>query len=149
MVILLPNQADGLPELEHQLNATNLSAWLTQLDAYAPRTTHVSLPRFSITRSLDLKANLKNMGVTTLFGFDADLSGMDGSTNLFISDVLHQAFVEVNERGTEATAMTLELAKTKSIDNRFCADHPFIFLIRDNATGSILFLGRMLDPTKP
>ncbi|HEX4646611.1 MAG TPA: serpin family protein, partial [Verrucomicrobiae bacterium] len=79
----------------------------------------------------------------------ADLSGMESTTNLYISDVLHQAFIEVNEHGTEAAAITLSLAKSKGIDDRFVAYHPFIFLIRDNATGGILFLGRVIDPTKP
>jgi serpin B len=73
---------------------------------------------------------------------------MESSTNLCLSDVLHQAFVEVNEQGTEATAMTLAIAKSKGMANRFLADHPFLFLIRENATGCILFLGRLIDPTK-
>ena len=115
----------------------------------SPSKTHVFLPRFTIARNIDLAKELKNMGVTTLFDSRANLSGMEGSTNLYISDVLHEAFVEVNEHGTEATAMTLALAKSKGMDGYFMADHPFIFLIRENATGSILFLGRMIDPTKP
>lgn len=86
--------------------------------------------------------------MSSAFGAEADFSGIDGTTNLFISDVVHQAFVEVNEAGTEAAAMTFEIAKTKGKDGRFIADRPFIFLIRENATGSILFLGRMADPRK-
>jgi serpin B len=73
---------------------------------------------------------------------------MDGTTNLFLSGVIHKAFVQVNESGTEAAAVSLELAKRKGMAGRFAADHPFIFLIRDNDSGSILFLGRIVDPTK-
>lgn len=149
MIVLLPRQVDELHELERQLNAASLQEWLAELDKGSPHTTHISIPRFTITRNIDLKKELSSMGVTTLCDARADLSGMDGSTNLYISDLLHQAFVEVNEHGTEAAAMTLALAKTKGMDDRFLADHPFIFLIRDNASGSILFLGRMVDPSRP
>ena len=150
MIILLPNQVDGLAELERQLNPASLHEWLTKLDKSYLSTTRVSLPRFTVTQNFDLGKTLRSLGVTNLFDAGAaDLSGMESTTNLYISDILHQAFVEVNEHGTEAAVMTLALANTKGIDNRFIADHPFIFLIRDNATGSILFLGRMVDPTKP
>jgi len=73
---------------------------------------------------------------------------MDSSTNLYISDVIHKAFVEVNESGTEAVAVNLAMAKMKGMPERFVVDHPFIFLIRDNGSGAILFLGRIVDPTK-
>jgi serpin B len=78
----------------------------------------------------------------------ANFSGMDGTPNLYISDVLHKAFVEVNESGTEAAAVTVNLVRTSSMANRFVVDHPFIFLIRENGSGSILFVGRIVDPTK-
>ncbi|MDB6027942.1 MAG: leukocyte elastase inhibitor-like, partial [Verrucomicrobiales bacterium] len=70
------------------------------------------------------------------------------SNMLYISEAIHQAFVEVNEEGTEAAAVTVQLARTRSMTPSFVADHPFIYLIRDNGSGSILFLGRMADPTK-
>lgn len=73
---------------------------------------------------------------------------MDGTTNLVISDVIHKSFVEVNESGTEAVAITLQLVKTRGMAGRFIVDHPFIFLIRENGSGSILFIGRIVDPTK-
>jgi serine protease inhibitor len=149
MIILLPDKADGLPDLEQQLDTTNLQTWLGRLDQGGPDKTVVYMPRFSFMRSVDMVPALKGMGVTNLFDMDADLSGMDNTTNLFISDVLHQAFVEVNEQGTEAAAMTLGMAKAKGGPSSFIANHPFLFLIRENATGTILFLGRMIDPTKP
>jgi len=84
------------------------------------------------------------------FGAGADFSGMTAARDLFISHVVHQAFVDVNEEGTEAAAAT-GVAMTKLIALRplvLRTDHPFIFLIRENRTGSILFLGRVMDPTK-
>ena len=78
----------------------------------------------------------------------ANFSGMDGTTNLSISDVIHKAYVQVNESGTEAAAVTVQVVKTRSMAERFIVDHPFIFLIRDNGSGSILFMGRIVDPTK-
>jgi serpin B len=73
---------------------------------------------------------------------------LDGTTNLFISEVIHKAFVEVNEAGTEAAAATMVDATAMSITGSFTVDHPFIFLIRENGSGTILFLGRIVDPTK-
>ena len=91
--------------------------------------------------------------MTDAFTGRADFSGMDGTNDLFISALIHKAFVEVNEEGTEAAAATAVVMETKGIHIPeepvvFRADHPFLFLIRDNRTGSILFLGRIVDPTR-
>jgi serpin B len=110
--------------------------------------TAVSLPRFATTQTFDLANELKSLGISSAFNDSADFSGMESTTNLFISDVIHKAFVEVNEAGTEAAAVTWGQAKTKGGPERFIVDHPFIFLIRENGSGTILFLGRVVDPTK-
>ena len=80
----------------------------------------------------------------------ADFSGMTGRKDLFISKVIHKAFVDVNEEGTEAAAATAVVMKESAIGRplTFRADHPFVFLIRESQTGSILFIGRIIDPTK-
>ena len=92
------------------------------------------------------------MGMPDAFDLaKADFSGMTGTKELFISAVLHKAFVEVNEEGTEAAAATgvvIGLKSKPAPPPVFRADHPFVFMIRDNATGSILFIGRVADPTK-
>ena len=91
------------------------------------------------------------MGMPTAFSAGADFSGMTGTRALAISDVVHQAFVDINEEGTEAAAATAvvmvktALARQSSV---LRVDHPFLFLIRENQSGSILFLGRVIDPTK-
>lgn len=106
------------------------------------------MPVFKMSGKFMLGGTLASMGMTDAFGSNADFSGMDGSKSLFISDVIHQAFIDVNEEGTEAAAATA-VVMAKSIPPpppTFRADHPFIFLIRDNHSGSILFLGRLVNP---
>jgi serine protease inhibitor len=154
MVILLSGQYmpdaehNDVHDLEQKLTPENLRAWLKMLDEKNPHKTSVRLPRFRTASSFNLADELKSLGMASAFSDAADFSGMDGTKNLCLSDVFHQAFVEVNETGTEAAAMTFALAKTKGMDDRFNVDHPFIFLIRDNGSGSFLFLGRIIDPTK-
>ena len=157
MIILLPSGAryyfseaghNDVHDLEQKLSRENLRSWLAALDQANPHETWVALPRFSTTQSFDLVRELKALGMTLAFNDSADFSGMDGTTNLFVSDVIHKALVKVDESGTEAAAVTLVLVKTKGQVGSFIADHPFIFLIRENGSGSIVFLGRIIDPTK-
>jgi serpin B len=157
MIILLPEVEypppdvgqPGLPDLEQKLTADNLRIWLAKLDEANPHETWVALPRFTTDCGFELTQKLKSLGMASAFDETAaNFSGMDGTPNLYISDVLHKAFVEVNESGTEAAAVTVNLVRTSSMANRFVVDHPFIFLIRENGSGSILFVGRIVDPTK-
>jgi serpin B len=149
MVVLLPKKVDGLAELEKTLTADNLGAWLGRL---RHREVVVNLPRFKTTSEFSLKAQLSALGMPQLFqAGKADLSGMnDGKEKLFLSAVVHKAFVDVNEEGTEAAAATGGIAKALAVRVKpvFRADHPFVFLIRDTRNGSVLFLGRILNPTK-
>jgi serine protease inhibitor len=156
MIILLPTATpelsdagqNTLSDLEQNLTAENLHAWLVKLDEAGSHKASVWIPRFTTTQSFDLSKELKSLGMTSAFDDTANFSGMDGTTNLFISGVIHKAFVEVNEEGTEAAAATWVHVMTKSMAEHFVANHPFIFLIRDNGSGTILFLGRIVDPTK-
>lgn len=150
MVILLPKKTDGITELEKSLTPEKLADWLCKLHK---RDVIVSVPKFTITSEFSLAAVLASMGMTDAFNPQAaDFSGMNGKRNLFISAVLHKAFVEVNEEGTEAAAATGVVVGVTSVGPRqmpvFRADHPFLFLIRDNHSGSVLFLGRVLNPNE-
>jgi serpin B len=141
MLLVLPNAVDGaVPDPSH------LESWLKEL---VPTRVRVSVPKFKLTESYELKKVLAQLGMNLLFA-GADLSGMNGHHDLFLSLVQHKAFVDVNEEGTEAAAATAMVA-TRSIAMAedlkvFSADHPFLFLILDDATGQILFMGRMSKP---
>jgi serpin B len=152
MVVLLPKEVDGLRQLEGELTAEALDGWL---DPLVEQKVLVSLPRFKVTSMLRLEDALRSLGMVDAFDPSrADFSGIDGRTAwLFISAVLQKAFVEVNEEGTEAAAATAVVA-TLGVPPAgpppavFWADHPFLFLIRETSTGSILFMGKLSDPTK-
>jgi len=115
----------------------------TKLDA-------IYLPKFEFDSKYFMKNTLSAMGMPTAFTFKADLSGMDDTDGLYINDVIHQAYVKIDEQGTEATAATAVVIELKSAMqiNTFRADHPFIFIIQQKNTGNILFMGRVTDPTK-
>jgi serpin B len=145
MIIFLPKRTDGLAEFEKKLTAENLSQWLARL---RKREVIVSVPKFKETSRFSLAGVLKSMGMTDAFvSVVADFSGMNGKKELYISKVIHKAFVDVNEEGTEAAAATAVVTRAIAIrPSVFRADHPFLFLIRDNSSGSILFIGRMMNP---
>ncbi|MBN2127964.1 MAG: serpin family protein [Sedimentisphaerales bacterium] len=147
MVILLPRETDGIDALEGDLTAENLATWLGRI---RKREVIVSVPRFKMTSKFGLASVLASMGMPLAFSRNADFSGMTGKRDLFISAVIHQAYVDVNEEGTEAAAATGVVMKLTSMGPDrtpvFRADHPFIFMIRDAKSGSILFLGRVLNP---
>ena len=110
----------------------------------------VYLPKFKFETKYFMADDLAEMGMPTAFSGSADFSGMTGAQDLYISQVIHQAFVDVNEEGTEAAAATAVIMNkmTAVMSTVFNADHPFIFLIQEKATGNILFMGRVTDPTK-
>ena len=147
MVILLPKKFDALGEFEITFIQDNLTQWLTKIHK---REVVVFVPKFKMTSQFSLASVLQSMGMTDAFSSDANFSGMDGKRDLFISAVIHKAYVEVNEEGTEAAAATGVVMRLTSVGPTptpvFRADHPFLFLIRDNLTGSILFIGRVANP---
>ena len=142
MIIMLPQTPGGLPELEARLTPDNLARWLA---ACKESELSVSLPRFRVTSEFSLKDQLAALGMPSAFN-GADFSGMATGRDLEISEVVHKAFVEVNEEGTEAAAATAVIIRETSAPPEFRADHPFLFLIRDEVTGSVLFLGRVVEP---
>jgi serpin B len=156
MLILLPDNVDGLPALERSLTASNLDKWMASLN-YADRVV-VSLPSFKITQQFELSSTLEGLGMKTAFDPNsADFSAMTGNKSLVISAAIHKAYIDVDENGTEAaaaTAVVMEMATAMPSQYAppppiiFTADHPFLFLIRENASGAILFMGRVTDPTK-
>jgi serpin B len=153
LLVILPTKKGGLPALEASLTQVKLSQLLSRMGGDE---VDVYLPRFKFESSLDLAKTLAGMGMPSAFGAGAaDFSGMDGTRNLFIGSVIHKATVEINEEGGEAAAATAVEVGVKSEalpkDRQtpvFRADHPFLFLIRETATGEPLFFGRVADPSK-
>jgi len=150
MIVFLPKEVDGLTELERNLTDDNVRNWINKLLSLSKREIVVSLPRFTTTCEFELSEVLSDMGMPSAFSLPpADFSKITGRKDLFISNVIHKAFIDVNEEGTEAAAATAVIIKkglSKTLT--FRADHPFVFLIYENKTGSILFIGRIVDPTK-
>jgi len=152
MIVLLPNDAGGMPVLEQSLTAANAEQWLSQL---RPGSNVVlTLPKFKMTQQFQLGGTLSAMGMTQAFERSAaDFSAMTGKRDLWISAAIHKAYIDVNEEGTEAAAATGIVMRPLAMARPqppivFRADHPFLFLIRDNRSGAILFMGRVIDPTK-
>ena len=152
MLIVLPKGKTPaeLEAVEKSLSTDTLARWRAALH---PATVKVALPKFKITwGSFLLNEPLQSLGMKDAFvGGLADFSGINGERDLFIGEVLHKAFVEVNEEGTEAAAATaigiMRMAAPLA-PPVFRADHPFLFFIQDRATGSLLFMGRMQDPSE-
>ena len=146
--VLLPKTVKGLPDLEKSLTAENLTGWLGNLSS---RNVQVSLPKFRAESGFSLGKTLSTMGMPTSFTDQADFSGIDPKRGLAISEVVHKAFVDVSEQGTEAaaaTGITMRATAMRMPEQAvvFLADHPFIFLIRDTRTGTVLFIGRLMNP---
>jgi serpin B len=156
MIVFLPRDVGGLPALEESMTASHMKQWLDQLQPIPE--VILTLPKFQMTRQFGLAGTLAAMGMPSAFDATAaDFSGMTGKRELLISAVIHKAYINVDEKGTEAAAATaVVMEKAMAMPPRFQpppppvfrADHPFVFLIRDNRSGSILFLGRVTDPTK-
>ncbi|MEW6229087.1 MAG: serpin family protein [Bacillota bacterium] len=150
MVVLLPKPGYELAKLEDMLRPEVIRSWLSQL---SKKEVEVFLPRFKLEERFVLNEELHGLGMIDAFDkVAADFSGMTPGPDLYISMVIHKAFVEVNEEGTEAAAATAVIMDTKAmiLDKPpvFRADRPFVFLVRDLRSGSILFMGRLANPAK-
>ena len=150
MIMLLPRGRDGIGQLENSLTAASLSTWTSGMRS---QQVEVALPKFKMSSGFMLAQALKALGLQDAFDPGrADFSGMDGRAHwLYFSEVLHKAYIDVNEKGTEAAAATAVVmvgsaARPVEPPRVFRADHPFLFLIRDSTTGSILFMGRVTKP---
>ncbi|XP_075684594.1 leukocyte elastase inhibitor [Rhinoderma darwinii] len=151
MIILLPDNIEdettGLQKLEKGISLEKLQEW-TRPEHMYPIDVRVHLPKFKLEESYKLKSTLSALGMVDIFDTSrADLSGISGSQNLFLSEVIHKSFVEVNEEGTEAAAATAGIAMMcLSREEEFNADHPFLFFIRHSETKNILFFGKYSSP---
>ncbi|KAH6925816.1 hypothetical protein HPB50_010511 [Hyalomma asiaticum] len=149
MVVLLPNDVEGLSKLEERLTASSLANLLKDLRAFDE--VELYLPKFKMEQEISLKKVLQDMGIKDFFSSEADLSGISEKKKLAASEVVHKAFVEVNEEGTEAaaaTAMIMLACCMSSLPPRtykFVVDRPFMFVIRSCDPDVVLFMGSVRD----
>ena len=151
MIIFLPEKKDGIEEIEKSLTTEKIENYLEKLHNLWEREVKVFFPKFKIETEYELKKILYSLGMTSAFSDGAKFSGMAEDPPRYISQIIHKAFVEVNERGTEAAAVTALRMLGATIDQtikppEFRADHPFIFLLIDSNTRTILFIGKVMNP---
>jgi len=159
MVIVLPNEADGLEAVMQRLDASELASLTAALKTQAHGFVALALPRFKAALSAGLVAPFRQAGMTLAFSDDADFTGMTGrkldQQGVKIGDIQHRAAIEVDEDGTEAAAATaVVMVPTRSRPLEppsvpFTIDHPFLFYVVDDASGAVLFQGRIVDPREP
>uniref|UniRef100_V5HBT7 Putative serine proteinase inhibitor n=1 Tax=Ixodes ricinus TaxID=34613 RepID=V5HBT7_IXORI len=145
MVIVLPNAKMGVSQLREGLTVSMLQKITNQMSA---KTVSLTLPKFELRTDYDLIPTLKQMGLKSVFGEKSDFSGITGDKSLYVSGVRHKAMVEVNEKGTVAAAVTsISMAVRTSVGRprivNFHVDRPFLFYIRNRATGRLLFMGEV------
>ncbi len=147
MTIILPRKGHSLEEIEEEMTVSQIERWCRDGD---PTNVVVSVPRFTETTGFELKGPLKAMGMKDAFDpVLADFSGITTAESLYVEAAIHKAYLRVDETGTEAAATTaVVVVSSAELAVAFVADHPFIYLIRDNLSGAIFFMGRVVDPSK-
>ncbi len=148
MLLVLSKDKDATKSLEIEKSLADLPKWVEKL---ANRHVALAMPKFKFESQMELTEDLKTLGMTDAFSGKADFSGITTKEKIVISGVIHKAFIDVNEEGTEAAAATAVMMKGMAMRQNpeaaeFIADRPFLFAIRDNQSGEILFLGRMVKP---
>jgi serine protease inhibitor len=147
MTIILPRKGHSLEEIEEEMTVSQIERWCRDGD---PTNVVVSVPRFTETTGFELKGPLKAMGMKDAFDpVLADFSGITAAESLYMEAAIHKAYLRVDETGTEAAATTaVVVVSSAELAVAFVADHPFLYVILDNRTGAILFIGKVLNPSK-
>ncbi|MEZ4986121.1 MAG: serpin family protein [Saprospiraceae bacterium] len=146
MTVLLPNEGYQVSDIVEILTPDSYVQWLSEMQ---PHNTELFFPKFKVSYKTSMKPALFAMGLQDAFTRRADFTRLVSEEDVFIGDVIHQAAVEVNESGTEAAAVTVVILEDNSIGSSFSpvfrADKPFLYIIRDNKTNSILFIGQLME----
>lgn len=148
MMLFLPKESEGLKAFEQRLEGKALSGWIDRLMASERHDLSLVVPKLEVDTRASLVPQLQALGIRRAFTQMAQLGGM-ADARLYLSDVLHQTYLRVDEKGTEAAAVTAGLAEIVSMPRLFQADRPFFLVIRDNRSGTLLFLGRIERPAPP
>ena len=148
MVVVVPKTREDFNNMEKTISSSDLNRMLKELYEFPPSKLDVQMPKFKVNTKLDLKGLLFKMGMREVFNpRTADLSGITGYRGMFVSNAIHKAYVNVDEKGTEAAAATGITIELTSLPFQFLVNRPFIFMIRHVETNTILFMGRVMDPT--
>jgi serine protease inhibitor len=148
MLLFLPKETSGLKQFEQGLEGQALRGWIERLRAGERADLELVLPKIELETRASLVPQLQALGMRRAFTQMAQLGGISDG-RLYLSDVLHQTWLRIDEKGTEAAAVTAGLAEIVSMPRQFHADRPFFFAIRDNRSGTLLFLGRIERPVPP
>ncbi|XP_054538320.1 neuroserpin isoform X2 [Pan troglodytes] len=145
MMLVLSRQEVPLATLEPLVKAQLIEEWANSVKK---QKVEVYLPRFTVEQEIDLKDVLKALGITEIFIKDANLTGLSDNKEIFLSKAIHKSFLEVNEEGSEAAAVSgmIAISRMAVLYPQVIVDHPFFFLIRNRRTGTILFMGRVMHP---
>lgn len=152
MIIFLPDAESSLEQFESQLTITTVNSFLEKLMQTPVMDVEVKLPKFRVENTFNLNELLKAMGMEIPFTASADFSKITGNQDLFISDVLHKTYIDLDEKGTEAAAVTAIIMargafmKPEQEVKTFYANKPFMYIIRENTTGSFIFIGKVTNP---
>ncbi|XP_063083185.1 neuroserpin isoform X3 [Cavia porcellus] len=145
MMLVLSRQEVPLATLEPLVKAQLIEEWA---NAVKKQKVEVYLPRFTVEQEIDLKDILKALGITEIFFKNANLTTLSDNREMFFSKAIHKSFIEVNEEGSEAAAVSgmIAISRMAVLYPQVIVDHPFFFLIRNRRTGTILFMGRVMHP---
>src|SRR6056297_632572 len=155
MIIFLPDKESSLEQLENQLNYYLMKSYISTLMRSESVQVAVKFPKFRVENTFNLNEPLMAMGMENPFTSLADFSKITGNKDLFISDVIHKTYIDVDEKGTEAAAVTAIIMPRGAVPapveevKQFHADRPFMYLIRENSSGSIVFIGKVTNPESP
>ncbi|KAJ8288912.1 hypothetical protein COCON_G00015710 [Conger conger] len=145
MLILLPNKGVDYTSIDDEINAERLLGWIKQMQIIK---LEVQLPKFKMEQSYEMHKILPHLGISSIFENRANFSRLSKEQELKVSEVLHKAVIEVDERGTTAAAATVTGITGYSLPSTFIVNRPFFFFIYHEVTNSLLFMGRVINPTK-
>ncbi|XP_030184581.1 serpin I2 isoform X1 [Lynx canadensis] len=145
LIIILPAEDVNIEEMEKRITAHRILKWFSEMQE---EEVEISLPRFKVEQKLDFKEALYSLNITEIFSGGCDLSGITDSAEVFVSQVMQHVFFEINEDGSEAAASTgMNIPVIMSLaQNKFTANRPFLFIVKNSPTDSILFMGKVTNP---
>ncbi|XP_037381649.1 serpin I2 [Talpa occidentalis] len=145
LIIVLPSEDMNIEEMEKLVTADQIQKWLSEMKE---EEVEISLPRFKVEQKLDFKEVLYSLNITEIFSGGCDLSGITDSSDVYVSQIMQKVFLEINEDGSEAAASTdMHIPVIMSLPrNQFIVNHPFLFIMKNKSTESILFMGRVTNP---